>query len=98
MFNSDKTSFTLINANVYSIPTLIQQERIPTSIKRLALHSNKIRRIKGLSSFIFLQELDLSSNCIKKIEGLDTLSQLRDLNLSSNEVCDFIKLLIFKDC
>ncbi|KAM7372064.1 hypothetical protein PAMP_009259 [Pampus punctatissimus] len=57
-----------------------------TSLTKLELNNNLIKKIEGLDCLISLTWLDLSFNSIEKIEGLESLRKLEVLNLSNNRI------------
>ncbi|XP_034046979.1 dynein regulatory complex subunit 3 isoform X1 [Thalassophryne amazonica] len=57
-----------------------------TSLTKLELNNNCIKKIEGLNSLVNLTWLNLSFNGIEKIEGLDSLRKLEVLNLFTNRI------------
>ncbi|RVE69458.1 hypothetical protein OJAV_G00078090 [Oryzias javanicus] len=57
-----------------------------TSLVRLDLNNNLIKKIQGLDSLINLTWLNLSFNRIEKIQGLESLQKLKVLNLTNNRI------------
>ncbi|KAM9780509.1 LOW QUALITY PROTEIN: dynein regulatory complex subunit 3-like [Neosynchiropus ocellatus] len=57
-----------------------------TSLTKIELNNNCIKKIEGLDHLIHLQWLNLSFNCIEKIDGLNSLRKLEFLNLTANKI------------
>ncbi|XP_034566875.1 dynein regulatory complex subunit 3 isoform X2 [Notolabrus celidotus] len=57
-----------------------------TSLEKLELSNNLIKKIAGLDHLLNLTWLNLSFNSIEKIEGLESLRKLELLSLSNNRI------------
>ena len=78
--DTEQLELCMIDSGVRDMKCL----QLPTSLKYLNLHCNRISIIQNLVPLQQLKHLDLSSNEIAKISGLETCVCLETLNLACN--------------